>query len=56
MRSIILPVVLHKHETWYLNYKVRVFENRMLKRIFGPRRDAWKIRFVTFLSPCRQIL
>jgi hypothetical protein len=34
-RIIILPVVLYGCETWSL----RVFENRVLRRIFGPKRD-----------------
>ena len=41
-RSIILPVVLHGCETWSLKLQERklwVFENMMLRRIFGPRRD-----------------
>jgi hypothetical protein len=41
--TIILPVVLYGCETWSLtlreNYRLRVFENRVLRRIFGPRRD-----------------
>ena len=43
-RTIILPVVYHGCETWLLTlmdeHKLRVFENRMLRRIFGPIRDA----------------
>ena len=42
-RTIILPVVLYGCETWPLTLreerKLRVFENMVLKRIFGPRRD-----------------
>ena len=49
-RSIILPVVLYGYETWSLKLRekrrLRVFENRVLRRIFGPRRDEvtgeWK--------------
>jgi len=49
-RSIILPAVLYGCETWSLTLreerKLRVFENMMLRRIFGPRRDEvtgeWK--------------
>jgi len=41
--SIILPVVLYGCETWSLTLReernLRVFENMMLRRIFGPRRD-----------------
>ena len=40
---IILPVVLYGCETWSLTLReerrLRVFENRVLRRIFGPRRD-----------------
>jgi hypothetical protein len=35
--TIILPVVLYGCETWSLT--LRVFENRVLRRIFGPKRD-----------------
>ena len=42
-RTIILPVVLYWCETWSLTlreeHRLRVFENRVLRRIFGPRRD-----------------
>jgi len=42
-RTIILPVVLYGCETWLLTLqeerKLRVFENIVLRRIFGPRRD-----------------
>ena len=40
---VILPVVLYGCETWSLTLKeelrLRVFENRVLKRVFGPKRD-----------------
>jgi hypothetical protein len=40
---IILPVVLYGCETWSLTLKkehrLRVFENRVLRRIFGTKRD-----------------
>jgi len=43
-RSIILLVVLYGCETWSLTLreerKLRVFENMVLRRIFGPRRDV----------------
>ena len=39
----ILPVVLYGCETWSLTLreekKLRVFENRVLRRKFGPRRE-----------------
>jgi len=42
-RTIILPVVLYGSEAWSLTLreerKLRVFENMVLRRIFGPRRD-----------------
>jgi hypothetical protein len=41
-KTIILPVVLYGCETWSLTLKeghrLRVFENRVLRRIFGPNR------------------
>jgi len=41
--TIILPVVLYGCETWSLTLredrKLWVFENMVLRRIFGPRRD-----------------
>ena len=40
-RTVILPVVLYGCETWLLTlreeHRLRVFENRVLRRIFGPR-------------------
>jgi hypothetical protein len=42
-KTIILPVVLYWCETWSLTlreaHRLRVLENRVLRRIFGPRRD-----------------
>ena len=42
-RTIILPVVLYGCETWSPTLreerKLRVFENMVLRRIFGPRKD-----------------
>jgi len=42
-KTIILPVVLYGCETWSLTLreerKLRLFENMVLRRIFGPRRD-----------------
>jgi hypothetical protein len=39
-KTIILPVVLYGCETWSLTlgeeHRLRVFENRVLRRIFGP--------------------
>ena len=42
-KTVILPVVLYGCETWYRTLReecrLRVFENRILRRIFGPKRD-----------------
>jgi hypothetical protein len=42
-RTIILSVVLYGCETWSLalreEWRQRVFENRVLRSIFGPKRD-----------------
>jgi hypothetical protein len=43
-RTIILPVVLYGCETWALTLreklKLRVFENRVPRKIFGPKRGV----------------
>jgi hypothetical protein len=48
-KTVILPVVLYGCETWSLtlreDHRLRVFESRVLRRIFGPKRDedgSWK--------------
>jgi len=42
-RTVVLPVVLYGCETWLLTFReecrLRVFENRVLRRIFGPKRN-----------------
>ena len=42
-RTIILPLVLYGCETWSLTLReecrLRVFKNRVLRMIFGPKRD-----------------
>jgi len=42
-RTIIVPVVLYGCETWSLTLRkerrLKVFENRALKRVFEPKRD-----------------
>ena len=42
-KTIVLPVVLYGCETWSLTLReecrLRVFENRILRQIFGPKRD-----------------
>jgi hypothetical protein len=43
-KNIILAVVLYGCETWSLilraEHRLRLIESRMLKRIFGPKRDG----------------
>jgi hypothetical protein len=50
-KTIILPVVLYGCENWSLmlkeKHRLRVFENRVLRRIFGPKREKT-------LIPCRE--
>jgi hypothetical protein len=45
-KTVILPVVLYCCETWSLTlreeHRLRVFENRVLRGIFGPKRDEVK--------------
>jgi hypothetical protein len=42
-KTIILPVVMYGYETWSLTLReenrLRVFENRILRRMFGPKRN-----------------
>jgi hypothetical protein len=42
-KPVILPVVLYGCETWSVTlreeHRLRVFENRVLRRIFGPKRE-----------------
>ena len=42
-RNIILPVILYGCQTWSLTLReenrLKVFQNRVLRRIFEPRRD-----------------
>jgi len=48
-RTIILPVVLCGCETWSLTLReerrLRVFENRVLRRVFGPKRDEVTVKW-----------
>ena len=43
-RTIILPVILYGCEIWSLTlreeHRLRVFENRVLRRTFGPKKDG----------------
>jgi hypothetical protein len=42
-KTIILPVILDGCDTWSLTlrkgHRLRLLENRLLRRIFGPKRD-----------------
>jgi hypothetical protein len=48
-KTIILPVVLYGCETWSLKlrikHRLKVFENRVLRRIFGPNRDEVMVKW-----------
>ena len=45
-RTVILPLVFYGCETWSLTlreeHRLRMVENRVLKRIFGPKRDEFR--------------
>jgi hypothetical protein len=48
-KNVILPIVLYGCETWSLTlgeeHRLRVFKNRVLRKIFGPKREddgSWK--------------
>jgi hypothetical protein len=51
-KTIFLTVGLYRCETWSLTfseeYKLRVFENRVLRRIFGPMNDEVTGEWRTF--------
>jgi hypothetical protein len=55
-KTIVLSVVLYGCETWSLTlreeHRLRVFENRVLRRIFGPKRDevmgGWRKLFAKY--------
>jgi hypothetical protein len=44
LQSVAIQVILYVCETWSLTvreeHKLMVFENRVLRRIFGPKRDG----------------
>ena len=46
-KTIVLPVVLYGCETWSLTLReesrLRKFENRTLRRIFGPKKDGREV-------------
>jgi hypothetical protein len=56
-KIIILTVVLYRYETWFLTlreeHRLGVFENRVLRRIFGPKRGGvtgeWKKLYIAEL-------
>jgi hypothetical protein len=48
-KAVIMPVMLYGCETWSLTlgeeHRLRVFENRVLRKIFGPKREedgSWR--------------
>jgi hypothetical protein len=45
-KTMILPVALYGCETWLLTlreeHRLRVFENRALRKLYGPKRDGVK--------------
>jgi len=53
-KAIIFPVVLYGCETWSLilreGHRLRVFENRVLRRIFGPKRDEVMGEWIKLLN------
>ena len=53
-RTIILPVVLCGCETWSLTLGeergLRVFENKVVRRIFGPQRDEVTGEWIRLLT------
>jgi hypothetical protein len=53
-KSIILPAVLYGCESWCLTlreeHRLRVFENRVLRRIFRPKRDEVTVEWRKFHS------
>jgi hypothetical protein len=59
--TIILPVTLYGYETWSLilreEHRLRVFENRVLRRIFGPKKDevrgGWRELHNLHFSPSK---
>jgi hypothetical protein len=59
-RTIILPVVLYGCEAWSLTLReerrLRMCENRVLRRVFGPKRDEvtgeWRNYIIRSLMIC----
>jgi hypothetical protein len=48
-KTIVLPVVFYEYETWFLllsqEHRLRMFENWMLRRMLGPKRDEVTARW-----------
>jgi len=59
-RNVILPVVLYGCEMWSLTlreeHRLRVFKNRVLRRIFGPKRDEVTREWSFMMYTAHQIL
>ena len=53
-RTIILLIVLYGCETWSIIFweerRLRVFENRVLRRVFGPKRDEVTGEWIKLLN------
>jgi hypothetical protein len=53
-RNIILPVVLYACESWPLTLRkkcrLRVFKNRVLRKIFGPKRNEVTVEWRRLLN------
>jgi hypothetical protein len=53
-KTITLPVVLYGCESWPLTlreeHRLRVFENRVLRRILGPKRDEVTREWTDYLT------
>jgi hypothetical protein len=62
-KTIILLVVLYGCKTWSLilreGHRLRVFENRVLKRIFGPKNDevtgGWRNCIMRYFKTCTHL-
>jgi hypothetical protein len=54
-KTVILPVVLCGCETLREEHRLRVFENRVLRRIFGPKREdggSWENCIMMNFTAC----
>jgi hypothetical protein len=57
--ALVLPVVMYEYETWSVTLReehiLRVFENRVLRRIFGPKRvemtGGWRGLHNSYFAP-----